>query len=180
MTIGVFYLCLLVLGLTYALITGVFGWLADIGDADVSVDASGHLDAGHSHPISGTTVATFVTGFGAGGVVAHYGFGWGLGPGLLLALATGLVVAGAAYGALELIFSQTQAGAEFDSDSLVGREAEVIVTIPEGGPGEVAYVIKGQRELSPARATDGRAIARGCTVTVERVVGAAAWVRVKD
>jgi hypothetical protein len=180
MTIGIFYICLLVIGLTYAVISGVFGWLADLGDGDIHVDASGHMDAGHSHPISGTTVGTFVTGFGAGGVVAHYGFGWTLGPGLGLAVGTGVVVAGAAYGVLELIFSQTQAGSEFGTDAVVGRPAEVIVSIPEGGSGEVTYVVKSQREQSPARASDGRAIPRGRVVVIEKVLGSTVYVRAKD
>lgn len=74
MTIGLLYIGLLVVGVVYALIAGGLGWIADLGGGDVHLDASGHLDAGHPHPISGTTAATFVTGFGGGGTVAHYLF----------------------------------------------------------------------------------------------------------
>jgi hypothetical protein len=149
MSIGVIYVGLLVLGLSYAILSGALGWLADLGDADVHVDAGGHIEAGHPHPISGTTVATFITGFGGGGAVAHYLMKWPLLGSLGTALLTGLAVAGAAFAVLELIFKQTLGGGEFSAQDTVGREAEVITAIPKDGAGEVVVVIKGQRE--PAR-----------------------------
>ena len=179
MSIGVFYLCLLVLGLLYAFVSGVLGWLSDLGDADIHLDASGHLDAGGPHPVSGTTVATFITGFGGGGVVAHYGLGWPLLGGLGLALGGGLVVAAAAYGVLELIFKQTQAGGEFAVEQMVGRSCEVITPIPADGMGEIAYQVKGQREVAAARAVDGAPIAKGRLVVIERVSASTVYVRVQ-
>ena len=65
MSIGMLYVGLLILGVVYAVIAGALGWLSDLGHADVHMDAGGHLDAGHAHPVSGTTIATFITGFGA-------------------------------------------------------------------------------------------------------------------
>jgi hypothetical protein len=179
MTIGIVYVGLLVLGLSYAIISGALGWLADLGDADVHVDAGGHLDAGHAHPISGTTVATFITGFGGGGAVAHYLMKWPLLGSLGTAILTGLAVAGAAFAVLELIFKQTLGGGEFAAEEAIGREAEVITAIPKGGAGEVAYVVKGQREQASARAVDGSAIPRGQLVVVERVTGSTFFVRHK-
>jgi len=180
MSIGVFYVCLLLLGLLYALVSGVLGWLSDLGDGDIHVDTGGHLETAGPHPISGTTVATFITGFGAGGVIGHYGLKWGLLPGLGLALGGGLVVAAAAYGVLELIFKHTQAGAEFGAEDLAGREAEVITPIPAGGMGEVACNVKGQREVAAARSADGAAIARGRIVVIETVSGSTVHVRAKE
>ena len=179
MTLGAFYLGLLVLGFAYAAIAGLAGWLSDLGDGDVHVDASGHLDAGHPHPISGTTVATFVTGFGGGGVVAHYYLEWPPLGSLGVAVATGLAVAAAAFAVLELIFSQTQAGSEFAVEEAVGREAEVITAIAAGGVGEVAYLARGQREQGAARAADGAAIAKGSVVVIEKVMGSTLYVRRK-
>ncbi len=180
MSIGVVYVGLLVLGLSYAIISGALGWLADLGDADVHVDAGGHIDAGHAHPVSGTTVATFITGFGGGGAVAHYLMRWPLLGSLGTALLIGLAVAGAAFAVLELIFKQTHGGGEFAIEQAVGREAEVITGIPKDGAGEIAFVVKGQREQATARATDGQEIARGRLVVVERVMGSTFYVRRKD
>ncbi len=179
MSVGLLYVCLLCLGLLYALIAGALGWLSDLGGSDIHVDAGGHFDAGHPHPISGTTVAAFVTGFGAGGVLGHYSLDWPLLGSLGSALAGGFVAAGTAFGVLELIFSQTQAGSEFALEQLAGREGEVITTIPAGGVGEVAFVVKGQREQGAARAMDGSAIAKGQVVVIEKVLGSTLHVRAR-
>lgn len=180
MSIGVLYVGFLVLGLSYAVIAGAMGWLADLGDADVHVDPGGHLDAGHPHPVSGTTVATFITGFGGGGAVAHYLLRWPLLGSLGTALLIGFAVAGAAFAVLEVIFKQTHGGGEFKVEEAVGRDAEVITTIPKDGAGEIAFVVKGQREQASARATDGNEILHGRLVVVERVMGSTFYVRRKD
>ena len=179
MTIGAVYIGLLVLGVVYALLAGAMGWLSDLGDGDIAVDASGHFDVGHPHPLSGTTIATFITGFGAGGIVAHYLMRWPFGWGLLVATGSGLVLAGAAYLILDLLFSQTQAGSERTTEDAVGREAEVITAIPAGGVGEVAYLVRGQRDQAPARSLDGAGVPHGRVVIIEKIVGQTAYVRVK-
>ena len=186
MSVGVVYICLLALGVVYALVTGVFGWLSDlIGGGGVHVDVGGHevtghfdhADAGHMHPVSGTTVATFITGFGGGGIVSDYLLHWALLPGLLLATGSGLALALAAYLALDWLFSQTQAGGEYSASEAAGREAEVITTIPAGGVGEIAFQVRGRRENVPARATDGGEIAKGKAVVIEKTLGNAYYVR---
>jgi membrane protein implicated in regulation of membrane protease activity len=176
-TIGLLYVALLVFGVFYALLAGAMGWLSDLGGGEVHVDASGHLDAGHAHPISGTTIATFITGFGAGGTLAHYLLEWGRTGSLVLATVSGLVLATAAFLALDLIFSQTQAGAEFGAEAVVGRTAEVITPIPQDGAGEVAYEVKGQRESAAARSLDGGPLPRGRLVVIEKVTGSTVYVR---
>ena len=178
MSIGIVYIGLLIVGVVYAVISGALGWISDLG-GDIHVDLSGHLDAGHTHPISGTIVATFVTGFGAGGIIADYVLHWSLVSGLGLAAASGLVLAGAAFATLDLLFHNTQAGSEFDAQGMSGRDAEVITGIPIGGTGEIANVIKGQREITAARASDGAAIAKGQLVVIERITGSVAHVRAK-
>jgi len=179
MTIGAVYIGLLVLGVVYALLAGAMGWMSDLTSADIHIDASGHFDVGHAHPISGTTIATFITGFGAGGIVGHYLLEWRFGAGLALATVSGLLLAAAAYLVLELIFSQTQAGSEHTTDDAVGREAEVITAIPAGGTGEVAFVVRGQRDQAPARSVDGLPVPRGRVVVIDKVIGQTAYVKSK-
>ena len=182
MTIGLFFVSLLIIGFLYSVISLLAGWMSDagghfhLGHAEVA----GHADTGHLGPISGTTVATFITGFGGGGVVAHYWLRWPLLGTLAVAIGSGLVVAAAAYAILDFIFSETQAGSEFAVAETVGREAEVITSIPEGGMGEIAYIMRGQREHSSARSIDGGAIARGSAVVIDRVTGPTAYVRRKQ
>jgi membrane-bound ClpP family serine protease len=179
MTIGLLYIGLLIVGVVYAVIAGALGWLGDLGGGDVHVDVSGHLDAGHAHPISGTIIATFITGFGGGGTVAHYLFELPLGGSLPVAAVSGLALAAAAFGVLELIFKQTQAGSEFAVEEMQGREGEVITAIPAGGTGEVSYVVKGQREMGAARSEDGSAIAKGKIVVIQKAIGSTLYVRDK-
>lgn len=180
MSVGVIYACLLALGVVYALASGALGWLSDLGGHDIGIDAAGHFDIGHPHPVSGTTLATFITGFGGGGVVAHYLLHWPLLRGLLLASGSGLALAGAAYLVLEMIFKQTQAGEEHPMSEAVGRDAEIITAIPAGGVGEVAYLIRGKREQAPARSAGGGPVPRGRPVVIENVMGNMVYVRPKD
>ena len=180
MNVGVIYACLLALGVVYALAAGALGWMSDLGGHDIGIGAGGHLDAGHFHPVSGTTIATFITGFGGGGVVAHYLLRWPLLRGLLVASGSGLALAAAAYLVLEVIFKQTQAGEEHPMSEAVGREAEIITAIPAGGIGEVAYLIRGKREQAPARSAGDGAVPRGRPVVIEKVTGNMVYVRPKD
>ena len=136
--------------------------------------------SGRKHKVATSQGQDDITGFGAGGIVANYVLHWTLVPGLGLAAGAGLVLAGAAFFTLELIFSQTQAGSEFDTHGLAEREAEVTTSIPESGTGEIAYLIKGQRKTLAARASDGAAIKRGQVVVIERVTGSVAHVRAKS
>jgi Na+(H+)/acetate symporter ActP len=180
MSIGIFYLGLLSVGVVYALLATALGWFSDLAGGDIHTDAGGHLDAGHPSPLSGTVIATFITGVGGGGSVAHYLLEWGTVPGILAATVSGLLLAGAAFLVLDLLFSKTQGGAEFATSELTGREAEVITAIPRDGVGEIAYVVRGQRESSAARSVDGAPIAKGRTVTIDRMTGPTAYVRIKE
>ena len=180
MSIGLLYIALLVFGVFFAMMSGAMGWLSDLGGGDIHVDASGHLDAGHAHPISGTIVAVFITGVGAGGTLGYYLFKWGTGGTLAMATGSGLVLAAAAFFTLDLIFSQTQAGSEFGADSMIGRSAEVTTPIPENGMGEVAFQVKGQRETASARTIDGTPLSRGRLVVIEKVTGSTVYVRAAE
>lgn len=178
MTLGLLYAGMLLLGFVYALLTGVFSALFDHGD--IHADASGHLDVDQPHPVTGTTIAAFITGFGGGGVIGHYALDLGpLGSGSI-ALASGFGIAGAAWLVVGWILRQTQAGSEFSAQEATGRDAEVITAIPAGAAGEVAYLMRGQREVSAARTVDGSALAKGAGATIERVSGALVYVRPKD
>ncbi len=180
MTIGLIYISLLAIGIIYALISALFGWLGDHDFGGMHADVAGDLDAGQPHAISGTTMATFITGFGAGGTIAHYQLGWTLFPGLLTATVCGSALAAAAFGAMELLFSHTQAGSEYNIEDTIGLTAEVITSIAADGTGEIAYTVKGQRERAAARTADGTAIAKGRSVVIEKLVGVTAYVRLED
>jgi membrane-bound ClpP family serine protease len=64
------------------------------------------------------------------------------------------------------VFIKAQGSSEATMSEILGCEAEVITTIPEGRVGEIAYVIKGSRYNAPASSADGEEILRGTRVYV--------------
>lgn len=168
MSVGFIYFLSFVIGLGYAVMVGLSGHLfgGDVGDT--------HMDIGTDLPItplSPTVLSTFLTGFGGGGLLANSYFILPLGKGVVVAILTGIALSGGTFGVLTLLFRNTQAGAEFSLDEMVGRDVQIITPIPENGTGEVALVVKGTRISGPARSVDGKAIGRDRPVTVVRVVG---------
>lgn len=156
------------------------------GDHDVHVEADlgGHGDVDHgSGPsfLSARIMASFLTAFGCGGVVARY-YGLPHPAASGIGLVSGVVMAGVVYQFAKVLYSQ-QASSEIRMTSLVGCTAEVTIGIPEGGVGQVTLTVGGERSTHIARPSDGRSIPlgsevvitglRGDSVVVERVVSMA-------
>jgi membrane-bound ClpP family serine protease len=177
MSVGVIYFLCFILGLGYAIVVGLAGHLfgGDVGDA--------HMDVGTDLPItplSPTIIATFLAGFGGGGLLANSYLQLSLGKGVFVAVLTGLVLSGGTFLVLDLLFRSTQAGSEYSLNDMVGRTVQVITPIPENGTGEVALVAKGTRICTPARSVDGKAVRRDAAVTIVRVVGNICYVRLVE
>ncbi len=175
MSVGIVYFLSFAIGLGYAIIVGLAGHLFGGGDVhDVHMDVGTDLPIS---PLSPTVVATFLTGFGGGGLLANSYFQLSVGKGVLVALLTGILLSCGTFGVLTILFKNTQAGSEYSIGEMVGRQVQVITPIPENGTGEVALIAKGTRVAGPARSEDGRAIARNTPVEVTRVVGNVYYVR---
>ncbi len=168
MSIGFIYFLSFAVGLGYAIFVGIAGHLFGGDTGDVHMDVGTDLPMS---PLSPTIIATFLTGFGGGGMLANSYFQISVGKGVLVAILCGMLLSGGTYIVLFFLFRETQAGAEFSLNDMVGRTVQVITTIPEGGTGEIAVEAKGSRINGPARSVDGRAIPRNTAVTVMRVVG---------
>src|SRR5947199_8463797 len=122
MSVGVIYFLTFVTGLGYTMLVGLAGHF--FGDHGVDV----HMEAGMDlpvSPLSPTVVATFLTGFGGGGLVAHNYFLLSLGKGVLIALLTGILLSGGTFGILTLLFRSTQAGSEFSFEQMTGKVVQV-------------------------------------------------------
>ncbi len=175
MSVGLVYFLSFVIGLGYSIIVGLAGHLFGGGDVhDIHMDVGTDLPIS---PLSPTVVATFLTGFGGGGLLANSYFQLSVGKGVLVALLTGVLLSCGTYGVLTLLFRNTQGGSEYSINEMVGRVVQIITPIPENGTGEVAIVVKGTRVIGPARSEDGKAIARNTPVEVTRVVGNVYYVR---
>lgn len=177
----IIYTICLVLGLMFALISAFMGHL--FGGHD-SVGTGGHADAGLQTDgvpgitfLSPTVLATFVTAFGAIGMILS-GFEptskvWVSAP---IAFIGGLLIAMAVLFLFNQMFRRTESSSEGRVGKLVGQAAAVISPIPENGVGEISYVQFGSRYNAPARSENGVAIGNGKTVKITRVVGSQFYV----
>jgi len=152
----------------------------DVGhDLDVGhgVDVDHGLEAGHApgdldhdlggafHAWSPIVVSTVLFMSGASGIAATnlgLGGGWSLPP----AFGAGLLVSAAALFGLNTMMRKLQGTCSYRNTDIVHRDAEVITPIPEGGVGEVAFIIQHTRRCGPARSADGAAVPRGARVTI--------------
>jgi membrane protein implicated in regulation of membrane protease activity len=175
---GFFFLCLLA-GLIYAVISLLMsgGLSADLGgDAD-GVDADGGSGEITFSPVSPTVIATFITAFGAGGIVATEGLKWAALPAVLLACGSGLCIGGIVYFALSAVYSRTQGSSEARSADAIGELAEVLSPISADSHGEIAYVSRGTRLTGSARSIDGEPIERHTLVEIVKIVGSTHYVK---
>jgi hypothetical protein len=169
----------------FVVITGGLGGDVDVPDADVPDFDIGDIDtfdAGSVEvsPISPITISTFITAFGAVGIIARQLFNvsgpfsllWSTGGGLLLA------------SIMFLFYSRFLIGSQGSSEvrvgQLVGLTAEAIAPISEEGVGEIAVVAQGSRVTYPARSSQGTAIKRGTLVIIDQMLGTQALVSPKD
>ena len=147
----------------------VFGGDHEITAHDAALDHG--LDGGAGGPsiFSARIMASFLTAFGVGGVVARY-------YNLSHPAASGVgVIAGAIMSSLvfqfaRILYSQ-QASSEVRMAGLVGRSGEVSIGIPQGGVGQVALTVGGERTEHIARAENGRPVARGTEVLITGLRG---------
>jgi hypothetical protein len=188
------YFALLGIGFLYALIILIIGGVHEVVSAiDVHLPTDLHLpvDLGHAGPsvdhgevgvpsLSPITLASFITAFGAFGLVATQLFDQSARASLVWAALGGLVVAAIAHFAFGYFLIAPQGSSTVTARDIIGATAEVITPIPAHGVGEIAFVAQGGRVTSTARSLDGSAIGRGTTVVIDNLVGNVALVRPKD
>jgi len=150
----------------------------EVGAHDLSVE---HGDAGHGGGpglFSGRIMASFVTAFGVGGLVARY---YNLSHPAASGVGTiaGVLMAGLVYQFAKILYSQ-QASSEVRMTGLVGRSAEVSVAIPRAGVGQIAVSFGGERSEHIARSEDGRALSRGVAVVITGLRGDSVVVKASD
>lgn len=147
----------------------VFGGDHDLHVGDIGGD---HGDVGHEGGpsiFSARVMASFLTAFGVGGVIARYydlphpaAAGCGV--------VSGVVMSSVVYQFAKILYSQ-QASSEVRMVRLVGKTAEVTVGIPQGGRGQVTLEYGGERTTQIARSHDGGAILPGTEVVVTALRG---------
>ncbi len=176
--ITIIYAICLVAGLIFTLLSAVVGHLfGGHGDAQVGMD--GQADAGVGHDgvpgisfLSPTVLASFVTAFGALGLIFckidATSSPWLNAP---LSFVGALGVALAVLWLFNTIFKRTEGSSESRVAMLIGMTAAIVTPIPENGVGEISYTQAGSRYTAPARNEKGGSIAGGKTVKITRIVG---------
>jgi hypothetical protein len=130
--------------------------------------------------LSPITVASFVTAFGAFGLIGLGLFDSTVRASLIWAAVGGFVVALIAHFAFGYFLIAPQGSSGVMLNNFPGMLAEVITPIPVGSVGEIALVSQGGRVTYTAQSSTGEAIPRGATVMIEKVIGGVAMVRPQE
>jgi len=181
----IIYAICLVVGLIFTLFSAIAGHL--FGGHD-SISAGGHAESGLSHDgepgisfFSPTVLASFVTAFGAFGLIfSKIAITQNVWICALLSFVGGLIVAMAVLWMFNMMFSKTQSSSEGRVGGLIGHTAAIITPIPENGVGEISYVQSGARYTAPARCEKGGTAASGQTVKITRIVGNQFYVEISS
>ena len=159
------FIAIAAVGLVFLVVSLLFGEL--LSDFGLGADGGGGPD-GHGF-IDTRSVAVFVTAFGGFGAIG-VGSGLGVVPSALLGLASGLVLGGAVALFARFLLGQ-QSTSSVSGAQLVGRTAQVTVTIPAGGVGQVSCRIGEERVEKIARVRGGTELKNGALVLIEEFTG---------
>lgn len=180
-TFDFIYLVCFFLGLGFAvlcaLLSGVFsGPSMDVGDVHVNMggihtDGSSHIGPAdgsvHFQPLSPVSIALFITAFGGIGYLLKK-MGQPAYVHVPAAGFTGIVVGGFAAYVLYKVTKMTAGSSHARFNEEIGGDGEVTIAIPNGGVGEVAYVVRGSRFNNPAKTVDGKELPVGVKVKLVR------------
>lgn len=181
----IIYAICLVVGLLFTLISAIAGHFFG-GHDGMDVGTGGHAEAGFDDAgvpgisfFSPTVLASFVTAFGAFGLIFSKieatSSVWASAP--LSLVGAGFVAAGVLW-LFNSMFQKTQSSSESRVGTLVGLTASIATPIPANGVGEITYIQSGARYTAPARSEKGLAINAGQTVKITRIVGTQFYVEI--
>jgi membrane protein implicated in regulation of membrane protease activity len=184
--LNIVYAASLFLGVVYSAFVLFFHGIGDaLGGLHFDIDAHSALgglhliDAHGAHEATGVStlaIASFISSFGAFGLIAVTLFGAGAIASLFTALFGGVVLGIAGQVFFLYVLSPT-ISSEVRQTKLIGMVAEITTPIPVNGVGQIAFVAEGSRVTYSARATEeSLAVERGTPVRIERIIGGMAYV----
>jgi hypothetical protein len=144
-----------------------------MGDIDVDVDPNVDVttDAVGFSPLSPVVICFFIGAFGAMGLICTemLHLDWRVASGIsaisALALASGF------FWVLSVMMVKVQGSMGLSARAILGGSAEVSVTIPKGGLGEITYIANEIRQRASAKSEDGKPIPQSTVVQVLRYSG---------
>jgi membrane protein implicated in regulation of membrane protease activity len=158
------FIAIAAVGLVFLVVSLLFGELFEslgLHDGGTGVDGHGFIDS--------RAVAVFVTAFGSFGAIGIRS-GLGVIPSALLGLAGGFILGGAVALFARFLLAQ-QSTSSVSGLQLVGRTAQVTVTIPAGGVGQISCRVGEERVEKIARARAGEELKSGALVRIEEFTG---------
>jgi membrane protein implicated in regulation of membrane protease activity len=160
------FLAIAAIGFIFLVISLVVGDLFDTVGVDTS--ALDGTDGGHGF-LDSRAVSVFVSSFGGFGAIGIQ-MGLGIVASSMLGLGGGLVLGGLVTMFARFLYRQ-QATTSVSSQQMVGRTAQVTVSIALGSMGQVSCRIGEERIEKMARSKNNQEIKAGAMVRVEEVAG---------
>ncbi|HEX3053403.1 MAG TPA: NfeD family protein [Aggregatilineaceae bacterium] len=176
--LNMLYAAALFIGLVYSIFLLFFQGIEDaLGNLDLDFSLDHDIDnASDVTGISLLAIASFISAFGAFGLIAVTLFDAGSAASLISALLGGLGMGLVAQLSWVYLLSPT-VSSEVRQAKLVGTVAEIITPIPMNGLGQIAFIAEGSRITYSARSSEhDQSISRGTPVRIERIVGGVAYV----
>lgn len=168
------YAAIALISFLYALIALIGAEVGDALDFDMDVDGDSGVDFISVSPFA---LAMFGSTFGLVGLITRLWLNMDIVPSVLWSLGAGVLVGGLSQAFFIYVLSPSKSSHYSLQKDAVGREAEVITTIPGSGLGEIAFNNVSGRIKLGARSTTGKQIGYGDVVVIERIVGRVAFVR---
>src|SRR5258705_2120560 len=159
------FLAIAALGFIFLLASLIVGDIFDSFGFDSGLD--GGAD-GHGF-LDSRVLSVFITSFGGFGAIGIQ-MGLGIVASSLMGLAGGVVLGGLVSLFARFLYKQ-QSSSSVGTAQLIGRTAQVIVSIAPGSLGQVSCRIGEERVEKLARAKDNLEIKAGATVRVDEVAG---------
>lgn len=161
----VVFLAISAIGFVFLLISLVVGDIFDSFGFDTGLDGGAN---GHGF-LDSRVLSVFVTSFGGFGAIGIQ-MGLGIVASSLMGLAGGLVLGGLVSLFGRFLYKQ-EASSSVSTSQMIGRTAQVTVSIAPGSLGQVSCRIGEERIEKLARAKDNQEIKAGSIVRVEEVAG---------
>lgn len=175
--LNIIYAVIVVISFLFALISLLGAELGDALDFDVDADSEGAFDFISVSPFA---LAMFGAAFGLVGLITRLWFEMEALPSIAIAAASGLVIGVVAQVFFIYVLSPSRSSHFSLEQDAIGREADVTITIPPGGTGQIAFNNVSGRVNMGARSATGEPVTAGASVTIEKVVGRIAVVRPAD
>lgn len=173
-TLNLVYAGIVIISFLFALVSLLGAELGEALDVALDVDGDSGFDFINVSPFS---LAMFGAAFGMVGLITRVWYDMAPIPSLLWATGLGFVVGAVAQVFFIYVLSPSRSSHYRLQNDAIGREAEVITSVPEGGLGEIAFNNVSGRVKLAARSATGEAVPYGEVVVIERIVGRVAYIQ---